>query len=793
MKVYPENYGESIDTKQDKESELLYTSRQVSNPDCIINNSIPSPQIKIENLVGMQTKVYKKLESKGITVLMTIITIYSLYGDDIRISFTSKNSDIIFFSLATVCCFLFLLEIFMMFYAKKHYRWSFYFWLDILATISLIPDIGWLWESIVGINMSGGNLKTKKVQNAIKASRLGTRTSKVVRFIRMFRLFRIVKLYKNAQMLKGNEDFEEEEADDYEKDNSGQAMYVGEKLSELVTKRVISIVLVMLMILPLFDSDFYVSNFNWENDLIIINELIGKNSFEKVKNIFIELQTSTQYPLIHFLYEDNGSDYIWDSGIDYNDLRYEEIYYSSQNTTIAIFDLRQSSQLIGILDISRTIFVTLMFSLGTLFFSRDLEKKIINPIKNMIARIQMISQTLDFNLSHQKTKTQHLKTSKFSFCKDNSKEYLQEIVFIEKTIMQIGILLVLVFGEAGARIIRNSLSLEGELILCDEGVKIYAIFCFCDIRNFTDITEELQEEVMLFINEIAYIIHMYAYIYQGAANKNVGDAFLLVWKVAENTDECLAIDLQISSDLAVLSLVKMITGIRKSPFLLKYRQNLKLNARMTDFDIKIGFGLHMGWAIEGPIGSEYKIDPTYLSPHVNAVAFLENLTKYYGIQCVISENVYQFLSKPLRDKCRNIDRMAQYEFEEIFNIYCFDVNVLKITSGGYKDRARKKIDRKMQKIRRLIKGDASVAYAITASSKSFQTMTYDFTEDFYNTFAKALNFYFDGLWQNSRIAFNDVLNIMPHDGPSLTILNYMKNYNYISPGSWKGVRIANNF
>lgn len=791
MKIYPENYGESIDTKQDKESELLYTSRRASNPDCIINNSIPSPQIKIETLVGMQTKVYKKLESKSITILMTIVTIYSLFGDDIRIAFTSKNSDNAFFSLATVCCFLFVLEIIMMFYAKKPYRWSFYFWLDVLATISLIPDIGWLWESIVGINMSGGNLRTKKVQNAIKASRLGTRTSKVVRFIRMFRLFRIVKLYKNAQMLKGNEDFEEED-DDYEKD-SGQVMYVGEKLSELVTKRVVSIVLVMLMILPLFDSEFYVPSFNWENDLIIINELIGKNSFEKVCNIFIDLQSSTQYPLIHFLYEDNGSDYIWDSGIDYNDLRYEEIYYSSQNSTVAIFDLRQSSQLIGILDICRTIFVTLMFSLGTLFFSRDLEKKIINPIKNMISKIQIISQTLDFNFSKHKTKTQHLNTSKFSFCKGNSKEYLQEIAFIEKTIMQIGILLVLVFGEAGTRIIRNSLSLEGELILCDEGIKIYAIFCFCDVRNFTDITEVLQEEVMLFINEIAYIIHMYAYVYQGAANKNVGDAFLLVWKVAENTDECLAIDLQLSSDLAVLSLAKMLAGIRKSPFLVKYRQNAKLNSRMADFDIKIGFGLHMGWAIEGPIGSEYKIDPTYLSPHVNAVVYMESLSKYYGVLCIVSENVYQFLSKPLRDKCRNIDRMAQYDFEEVLNIYCFDVNVMKISSKAHKDRARKNINRKMQKIRRLFKGDTSVAYSITTSSKSFNTMTCDFTEEFYNVYAKAVNFYFDGLWQNARFAFNEVLKLMPFDGPSLAILNYMENYNYISPGSWKGVRIVNSF
>ena len=39
------------------------------------------------------------------------------------------------------------------------------------------------------------------------------------------------------------------------------------------------------------------------------------------------------------------------------------------------------------------------------------------------------------------------------------------------------------------------------------GKKILAIFGFCDIRNFTDATEVLQEDVMVFVNEIAEIVH----------------------------------------------------------------------------------------------------------------------------------------------------------------------------------------------------------------------------------------------------------------------------------------------
>lgn len=60
-----------------------------------------------------------------------------------------------------------------------------------------------------------------------------------------------------------------------------------------------------------------------------------------------------------------------------------------------------------------------------------------------------------------------------------------------------------------------------------------AIFGFCDIRQFTDATEVLQEGVMEFVNSIAQIVHMEVHLLGGSANKNIGDAFLLVWKFPE--------------------------------------------------------------------------------------------------------------------------------------------------------------------------------------------------------------------------------------------------------------------
>jgi hypothetical protein len=73
--------------------------------------------------------------------------------------------------------------------------------------------------------------------------------------------------------------------------------------------------------------------------------------------------------------------------------------------------------------------------------------------------------------------------------------------------MKIGVLLALGFGEAGSAIIAENMENTGDVDPMVHGQKIIAIFGFCDIRQFTDTTEILQEGVMLFVNEIASIVH----------------------------------------------------------------------------------------------------------------------------------------------------------------------------------------------------------------------------------------------------------------------------------------------
>ena len=53
--------------------------------------------------------------------------------------------------------------------------------------------------------------------------------------------------------------------------------------------------------------------------------------------------------------------------------------------------------------------------------------------------------------------------------------------------------------------------------------------------------------------------------------------------------------------------------------------------------MRMGFGMHAGWAIEGAVGSVQKVDATYLSPHVNMAARLETASKQYHVPLLASQ------------------------------------------------------------------------------------------------------------------------------------------------------------
>ena len=204
---------------------------------------------------------------------------------------------------------------------------------------------------------------------------------------------------------------------------------------------------------------------------------------------------------------------------------------------VAVFDLRRDSKLQALLSICTTIFVVFVLGAGTLILSRVTQEMVITPIEEMMTKVKRISENP--LKAQQDEENEQLIIEKYELGgnKKKSKEAPLETVMLEQTLIKIGGLLALGFGEAGSSIIAKNMSGGEDINPMLAGQKVICIFGFCDIRNFTDATEELQEGVMLFVNEIGEIVHGIVDKYSGAANKNIGDAFLLVWKFDEDSME----------------------------------------------------------------------------------------------------------------------------------------------------------------------------------------------------------------------------------------------------------------
>lgn len=145
----------------------------------------------------------------------------------------------------------------------------------------------------------------------------------------------------------------------------------------------------------------------------------------------------------------------------------------------------------------------------------------------------------------------------------DSKSESTETDLLEQAINKMATLLQIGFGSAGAEIIAKSLSDVGELDPMIPGSKVNAIFGFCDIREFTSATEILQEDVLLFVNKVAQITHKYVVESGGSPNKNIGDAFLLVWKLSSTKDGQRCNLQKDMFDAALRSVQKIMTDINE--------------------------------------------------------------------------------------------------------------------------------------------------------------------------------------------------------------------------------------
>jgi hypothetical protein len=259
------------------------------------------------------------------------------------------------------------------------------------------------------------------------------------------------------------------------------------------------------------------------------------------------------------------------------------------------------------------------------------------------------------------------------------------------------------------------------------------------------------------------------------------------------------------ADKALASFIRIITKINMSPALKKYENHPVVKANQPDFSVKLGFGLHVGWAIEGPIGSRYKIDSSYLSPHVNLSEQLEGITKTYGVPIVFSGPFYNLLSPYVKIRSRHLDRVLIEGQEKPLDLYTFDIksetadlphqdddtNMLPgaanpfieddVHEGGGDGVSLDAISRGSHVSKHGKADESGVRLSEFVDAKTPQR--------FFANFQKGLDAYIEGKWQESKRVLELCQEQFPEDVPTKFILSVMEKHEFHAPITWPGYRV----
>lgn len=256
------------------------------------------------------------------------------------------------------------------------------------------------------------------------------------------------------------------------------------------------------------------------------------------------------------------------------------------------------------------------------------------------------------------------------------------------------------------------------------------------------------------------------------------------------------------TDRAVLGMLKSFAGIHRDNKLMGWGRDFRLSAGVNAFEVNMIFGMDAGWAVEGAVGSEYKIDATYLSPHVNMASRMMSACKHYGVTILLSEAVQELMSDPAKKKLRNVDRVTVKGSVRIQNIFTYDARH-KGADFFLLGRSDTLADMDAEQY----------VPSIWTSDQDLQAMRHHITDDFEAEFNAGLKAYYAGDWPTAirklesaneimvdaameEGYLHDELDNTPYrkelyrketaDGPCSYLVNFMKSKGGVAPEDWDG-------
>jgi len=253
------------------------------------------------------------------------------------------------------------------------------------------------------------------------------------------------------------------------------------------------------------------------------------------------------------------------------------------------------------------------------------------------------------------------------------------------------------------------------------------------------------------------------------------------------------------ADLAVMSFIQVVAELSRNRKLAEYRGHPALLARFPHFRVSAGFGLHLGWSIEGAIGSEFKIDASYLSPHVNIASRLEAATVEYNVTILLSEPLVMACNAPFSRYFRPVDHVKLQGSNVPTRLFTVDLNqeILAVESA-ISERRRRNPNRfqerplREQLKERILMDDTYKVHTLFDTDKDVRRMRERFSVEFFREFEKGYLNYEAGEWDVAAKVLNRtktmLASVSGYDGPSSTLLDYMESFNNEAPAGWPGWR-----
>lgn len=175
---------------------------------------------------------------------------------------------------------------------------------------------------------------------------------------------------------------------------------------------------------------------------------------------------------------------------------------------------------------------------------------------------------------------------------------------------------------------------------------------FCDIRNFTTISESLEATALKqLLNRFFSPMTRIIFDHQGTIDKYVGDMIMAFWG-APLRDEAHALH-AVEAALAMLQMVEQLDH--------------KFSVEEGLPQLRVGIGINSGVMNVGDMGSEYRRAYTVLGDAVNQGSRLEALTKFYGVTLLIGEQTQQQIAEQI--VCREVDRVRVKGKHEAVRIF----------------------------------------------------------------------------------------------------------------------------